>query len=284
MNFINKIFERMVNKILDSFVERYYNSQKTNINLNPNLKSLLEKWSIYGSKEIINPLYDEIMFRAKFLSVVKFSETPQFNDDGSATFKQQTIMQFPMIRLPDGANCYPAFTDWTERSKWTDMLSFKTIILTFDDFAEMVLQSKDVGGVVMNPFGVNLTMDRELIAKLKAIKHKKLNGISHLFITKEINIMVDEAKEYPEAMVEEIFGFLKNKSEVKRAWLRMLHRDNQQGYLLVVEFSGDKDMLFSEIASVASPYLNNMYIDMVPYQEGFGKIAVKGAQPFYERE
>lgn len=41
--------------------------------------------------------------------------------------------------------------------------------------------------------------------------------------------------------------------------------------------------MFGNVAAVARPYLKNMYIDMVPYEDDFGKNAVEGVAPFYEK-
>jgi len=78
------------------------------------------------------------------------------------------------------------------------------------------------------------------------------------------------------------FGLLKVEIRSAAGWLRLMKRNYGQSYLLIVEFSVNKDALFGDIANVVRPYLKDMYIDIVPHGGGFGKDAAEGAPPFYE--
>ncbi len=293
MSLINKLFGKKseyqpsTSPAADNFASQQTRSSGVDVNKpveNPKLKALFEQLQQQQTDELINQVFEEIAVRAHFLSVIMLSEEPQHNDDGTATFRQGSVMQFPMLTTQDGKHFYPAFTDWGELLKWRQIETPKTLILSFDDYATMVLQKEETDGVIINPFGDNFLLDRPLLAHLKTQKDLNTKGVSQQTITKETQVLLGEPKEYPTAMIAAILDFLKRKTEVQRAWLRLMVRDNEQSYLLVVEFSGDKDDLFGGIASVAIPYLKEMYIDMIPYRDGFGKDAVEGVQPFYNRK
>jgi hypothetical protein len=250
---------------------------------NPRLKRLFEQWRQQRTDHLLNQVFEEIVTRAHFLSVIMLSEEPKPSDDGTATFKQNAIMQFPMLTTQDGKSFYPAFTDWGELKKWQSITSPpKTLILSFDNYAAMVLQKEGAEGVVINPFGDNFLMNYQTLTHLKTQKDLNTKGVSQQVVTKETKVLLGEPKEYPTAMVTAISGYLKQQPKVRRAWLRLMIRDNEQSYLLVVDFSGDKDVLFGAIAGAARPCLSGMYIDMVPYQDSFGKDAAEGVKPFYE--
>jgi hypothetical protein len=190
-----------------------------------------------------------------------------------------------MLTTQDGKSFYPAFTDWGELKKWQSITSPpKTLILSFDDYAAMVLQKEEVEGVVINPFGDNFLMNHQTLTHLKTQKDLNTKVVSQQVITKETKVLLGEPKEYPTEMVQAISDYLKQQPLARRAWLRLMFRDNEQSYLLVVDFSGDKDVLFGAIAGAARPYLNDMYIDMVPYQDSFGRDATEGVNPFYEKK
>lgn len=252
---------------------------------NPKLKELLSQWRQEQTDDLLSQAFEEIVIRAHFLSIITLSEEPAPSGDNIATFLRDTVMEFPMLTTREGKHFYPAFTDWGELAKWQSVGSTtKALILSFDDYASMVEHGADVDGVAINPFGDSFLLDRPLLAHLKTQKDLNTRGVSQQVVAKETKVLLGEPKEYPTAMVAAISDYLRKQPTVRRAWLRLMFRDNEQSYLLVAEFSGQKDALFGAIAEAARPHLNGMYIDMVPYEEGFGQDAVERAKPFYEKK
>ena len=92
-----------------------------------------------------------------------------------------------------------------------------------------------------------------------------------------------EPREYPKEMVEAISAYAKDVSAIKAIWLKLMIKEGEQSFLLIVDAEGDVRSLFQGIANVAVKHLpKGMYIDMVPANEEFGKSAATG-EPFYER-
>lgn len=293
MSLINKLFRKKDNYPIPHKDDKSTISQQTNVNEvdvnkpveNPRLKSLFKQWREQQMEDLLNQVFEEIVIRAHFLSVIMFSEEPEPSDDGTVILKQDTIMQFPMLTTQDGKSIYAAFTDWEELNKWQGItLPPKTLILSFDDYAAMVLQNEEPDGVVINPFGDNFFLDKSLLNHLKKQKDLKTKGMSQQPITNGTEALIGEPNKYPRAMVASISKYLKKQPKVRQAWLLLMIRDNEQSYLLVVDFSGDKDMLFGGIADAARPYLKKMCIDLIPYQDSFGRDAVENVSPFYERK
>lgn len=86
-------------------------------------------------------------------------------------------------------------------------------------------------------------------------------------------------------MVKALSDYSRKVKEIRSIWLKLMIQDQEQSYLLVVDFTGDRQKIFSGLADVARPYLpSNMYIDMVPYDDDFGRKASQTGKPFYQRK
>lgn len=289
MGFMNKLFGKKTSpgSFQPDEVRAIGNAQnKVDVNKpveNPKLKDLLRKYKELPSNDILNEILRDVAMNAQLLSVVVFSKEPEQNKNGTATIKEGTNMQFPMFATQDKLPIYPAFTDWIELGKWQDLKSPQTLILSFDDYAAMVFHDEKIQGIVVNPFNDNLVINRPMIEHMKTQKDIITKGVSEQTVTKETEVLLGEPKNYPTEMVNAISNYLKDKTAVNRVWLRLMQRENEQSFLLVVDFSGDKSKTFPGIANAARPYLNKMYLDIVPYQEGFGKNAVENVTPFYRK-
>ena len=255
------------------------NKPLENFRLNVLLKETKENQTETG----MNMLFEEIVMNAHFLSVIFLSELPKPNEDGTATFQKNTTMQMPMLSSAGGKHFYPVFTDHAELAKWQKMEKPNTLILTFDDYAAFLEKNEQAEGIVINPFSDNFVLNRKLMAHLKAQKDLRTKGVSRNKITKDTKVMVGEPKEYPTEMMEALQAHMKGVPAIERAWLRLMIKDNVQSFLVVVDFAGNREEIFGQIAAVARPYLKNVYLDMIPYQDGFGKKAVENVEPFYQK-
>ena len=83
-------------------------------------------------------------------------------------------------------------------------------------------------------------------------------------------------------MIEAIKKYMKKEKSIKKAYLRLMIKDNIQRYLIIVEFDGNKDAVFREIASVAVNYSNSMFVDIVDINEF--EDAIKDVEPFYKKK
>lgn len=255
------------------------NKPLENFRLNVLLKETKENQTETG----MNMLFEEIVMNAHFLSVIFLSELPKPNEDGTATFQKNTTMQMPMLSSAGGKHFYPVFTDHAELARWQKMEKPNTLILTFDDYSAFLEKNEQAEGIVINPFSDNFVLNRKLMAHLKTQKDLRTKGVSRNKITKDTKVMVGEPKEYPTEMMEALQAHMKGVPAIERAWLRLMIKDNVQSFLVVVDFAGNREEIFGQIAAVARPYLKNIYLDMIPYQDGFGEKAVENVEPFYQK-
>ena len=145
----------------------------------------------------------------------------------------------------------------------------------------MVLKDTNaIKGFVINPFGQNIIITPELMQYFSSRK-------SEVVIQKDTKVMLGQPANYPHDMVNALSSFFKKHKEVKSAYLFLIHKEGEEkpNLLLVIDFTGDKAILFPKIAAIAQSYLNKgEYIEIVPRDCEFGMDATKDATPFYKKK
>lgn len=250
---------------------------------NPKLKNLLKKMYENDNLELQNEILEEIIMNAHFLSYVNFSEPLKVKENGESVFEKDSKINFNMLSTNDNKVYFPAFTDWEELGKWGTPEKMETLILNFDDYVRMVLENEETEGLVINPFGNSYIFSREWLKELKAMKEERLQ-IKKVKFEKNTKVLLSEPEVYPTEMLEAIKDCCKNLKSIKNIWLLLMLREKEKSWLLVVDFDGNKDEIFSKIAEVSRNHLeNDMYLDMISYDDEFSKNAVKNRKPFYTK-
>lgn len=247
---------------------------------NPKLLCAIAEMQENNNAETQNKMIYEMM-QSHFLIPAQIMPPPQQSDaSGEITLKKDTLIEFSMMTSTDEKSFYSAFTDWEELKKWKDNENQQTFILTFDDYAAMIDRNDSAAGFVINPCGGNIIISREMIDALR----RQNSHVVERVIEKETKVMLGEPRIYPTDMIEAITKKLHTLKQVKAAWLRLLVKENEQSWLLVLDFAGDKRAMFDNVAFSAQPYLNGMYLDMVSYDDSFGQSAIADVKPFYKKK
>lgn len=127
----------------------------------------------------------------------------------------------------------------------------------------------------MNPGSHSLLLNRDMLARLSG----KLNIVT---VEKETQVFLGEPAEYPHELVEAIKKTLKTMREVKRAWFMLMMKDQVQRFLIVLDFSGERENIFRCRQSCWS-ISNQANMDMVLANDNIGKSAIQDRTPFYKR-
>ena len=144
---------------------------------NPMMVGSIELLKAEDTPEHRQMFLDELQ-KAKFLSPVVIDPVPVPDENGRVTIARDAKVQFPMLSTEDGRKFFMAFTDWTELKKWRDEENQQTFAMNFDDYAGMLLRKDAQGnispalGFVINPFGGNIVVTREMVASMIAGKLK----------------------------------------------------------------------------------------------------------------
>lgn len=216
--------------------------------------------------------------QARFLMVFEGELHPDAPDtDGKITIQQGSTLHFPMLSDSNGNAVHFAFTDWPALYKWKSEPNQQTLIMPFSDLPDMVLSEKvKSAGIVINPGNHNLFIDRQRLASISG-------RIDPYTVEKSTKVLLGEPSHYPHEMINAVMSAIQPMREVKKAWLLLMQKDDEQSYLIVIDFKGDRSKVSNTIGQAAMPFLKDMFVDIVPADSEFGKDAIKNRKPFYQR-
>lgn len=201
--------------------------------------------------------------------------------DGKTVLLQGATINFPLLSDPQGQPLNIAFTDWEELYRWRSEPNQKTLVSPFTDLASLALNENSRSiGVMINPSGnAPLFINRDRLARLTG-------HVNPVQTDKEEEVLTGEPAEYPLALAQAIADTAKYMREIKRVWLALMQRQHEpsQSFLVVVEFEGDRRLLFDRIGKAAVPHLpDGKSLDMVPANTPFGQSVIANRKPFFRR-
>ena len=126
---------------------------------NPELLSAVERMNRENTRESREAVLDMVITSARFLAPVTI--LPGEDPEG-----QDTQIQFQLLTNQEGQPFFPAFTGWEELRKLCGPKNQQTVVLTFDNYAGMVLRDNRAAGFVLDPFGCCLSFDRTMLEHL----------------------------------------------------------------------------------------------------------------------
>lgn len=230
-------------------------------------------------------MLDEVI-NAKYLvpMQLKQKEPAIPDEEGMMTIKQGTIISFANLVDKNDKAWLPAFTDWIEFEKVYDKNEWQGNIATYTD---LLTFSEKTEGIVINCKGIPLEINEKNKRMIKDYIKSKNNpstvSINENTIKKDTKIMLGEPREYPTKMIEAIKGYMKKQKAIKKAYFRLMVKENEKSYLIVVDFEGMKEPVFQGIADAAMPYLDGMFLDMVEMND-WAKNAIRDVEPFYKKK
>ena len=132
---------------------------------NPELQAAVERMNREGTRESREAVLDTVITSARFLAPVTIVPAP-----GKDAADKDAQIQFQLLANQEDKLFFPAFTNWDELRKLCGPKAQQTLVLTFDDYAGMVLRDKRAAGFVVDPFGNALTFDANMMGHLVARK------------------------------------------------------------------------------------------------------------------
>ena len=252
-------------------------SKPKTIVTNPELKQMLATLRFREDADLQQKALDHIANQAHFLSAVHPAKDSQ---PGEQKY------DFPVLTTGKGNLFYPIFTDLDELSKWTEEKDSGSVVLDFDSYAEMVAQDSRVQGLVVDPYGANFILDRDMVNYLQVQKAfvGKL-AIEQMFQHKEdAGPQLRTPEPYPTALVQAMADYMATNDSIRRAWLRLMENEDETSYLVIIDAEDtDTHGDFGEVSSAAMPHLQDMYLDLITLEDEFSRSAVEGVEPFYTK-
>ena len=209
----------------------------------------------------------EQLKKAQFLSPVS---DPESTAQDKGVQREETMEFISIGDIHD--NWYlPVFTDWEELYKWKRRET-KAIVLSLKDYLPVIQNNKDLHGLVINPFGQNIVINKAILQQLS------LAG-------QESHVMIGVPKKYPDKLVKAVREKLSNIPFVNSAYLLWMARENgEQGYLMILDAPGHEQEAFQTVGKLAKEYLEEgEMMDFLSLESQLSNDAVNGQTPFYSK-
>ena len=142
---------------------------------NPQLVEALAALHKENTPQNQGKVLDLVLNHASFLAPVVLAPVPK-GQNVPPQLQGKTAIQFQLITTKDGRPFFPAFTDWDELHKFSKLQDQRVVMLRFDNYAQMVLKDNRTAGMVVNPLGMSLTLDRKTLESLAKRKAELARG------------------------------------------------------------------------------------------------------------
>lgn len=244
---------------------------------NPKLLEAINRLQEEGINAATEQAFFDELGEAQFLAPVIIESVSKSDENNKS---DSEIGFFTLTTEDSRETFYPAFTDWEELYKWNPDTKRQIVITTLDNYLDMVLNEEkpdNSNGFVINPFGCNFAITKNILKALKnrfTVEEIKVNTSIKLATPKNV---------HPE-MLRAINHFLRTRKKVKKAYLRMMRKNDVKSYLVIID-SKDYDMksLCEGIFETAKPYLGELGINFINYSPRKQNF-IEGCKPFYKRK
>lgn len=251
---------------------------------NPQLVEALAALHKENTPQNQGKVLELVLNHASFLAPVILAPVPK-GQNVPPQLQGKTAIQFQLITTKDGRPFFPAFTDWDELHKFSKLKDQRVVMLRFDNYAQMVLKDNRTAGMVVNPLGMSLTLDRKTLESLAKRKAELARGYAQEQVEKDTQVMVGDPEEEPEELLDAVSDLAAKREDIQRLWLReMVRQDGMKRYIIVVDHTGVQEEVFQAIAQAAAPHFGKLPVDMIPFGTGFADAATEDAEPFYVRQ
>lgn len=237
-----------------------------------------------ANKEMETAMFKEI-YQAKYLmpfDTSKMSLDKTDSDNGEVIVKENSLLQFPLISNAKGRHFYPFFSDWNEFRRFDKEQKYSGNIIGFEDMKYFV---EKADGITINPYGANIILSMDLLNMIESVANGTGSNtvVKEEALEKDTKVLLGDPANYPQEMINEVSKYLKSNKNVNAAYLRLMIKNEEQSYLIIVDFIGDQKEIFQGIANAGVPHLTNMFLDIIPLST-FGKDAIRNVKPFYKKK
>ncbi len=260
---------------------------------NPKLTMLLADYAQADDirkPELLEKIAEEIAINAQLLLVIK-----PFKGNRFKAYRQDKVLIqkgggtiIPMAVTPSGTAYLPVYTDWTELRKgkqYAQNKDVKTFVASFDEIVKIIGGEKEIiaDGIVVNLYSDNLMISPKNVLSMKEHKEYLNTGhVSHV-VQKKTKVTLGTPADFPAEMAEAAAKYARNNPNINAFWLKLMTSEEEQSFLMVVDFTGDREAVLNGLGNAASPYVpKGFYLDMIPYTDSFGQQAATG-EPYYKR-
>ena len=136
--------------------------EKQTLVTNPDLKRAMELMHKGNHSREEQMVTLQLLLNAQLLAPVSVTQG-----------KGEAQVHFQLLSTQDDRTFFPAFTDLDELHKCFDKPDQQTLVLTFADYARMILKDKSAQGLVVNALGSSLTLEQPLVEYLDKVQQEE---------------------------------------------------------------------------------------------------------------
>lgn len=182
---------------------------------------------------------------------------------------KESEVKFPLLKTPKGETYFPFFTDWNEFRKFDMKEQFSTLAAKFDDMKKMI---QNVDGIVINPYGSNIMISKEILARIEEAG-KGASGK-----TKQVRVGIP--KERPIEIERKVTACLEEILGVRSASLRLSECEGVRKFLICIDCD-DFEEAAEKLKDVK--FENKTPVEYISTDSPIAKAAFKDAEPFFSR-
>ena len=129
---------------------------------NPALKQAMERMHKGEHSREAQMVTLQLLLKAQLLAPVSVTQG-----------KGDAQIHFQLLSTQDDRAFFPAFTGLEELRRCFDKPDQQTLVLTFADYARMILKDKSAQGLVVNPLDNSLTLEQPLVEFLDKVQKEE---------------------------------------------------------------------------------------------------------------
>lgn len=193
------------------------------------------------------------------------------------------VSALPMLRNPDGSAFLMLFTDWVELRRFEQDPQCGYQTLKFQDARKLLT---NLNGIVINPYGVNIVLDKEMLRVVDALANGTLQMPEEtISLSDAASVRITPVSEDAQELMDAASALLKEKKNVNAAYLCMMTKPDalHPSYLMILDVSDPSAELYKAIAEKVMPLANGLNVEFMSYQENAGKMAAENAKPFFKK-
>ena len=180
----------------------------------------------------------------------------------------------------DGDMYLPAFLSMDELNRG-QVIWKNTSLRTVDELKHILIDLPEtVKGIVINPFGNSFVLERANLAKID----KETEGMILQRVDHPEKQILSPLKSHPAGLTTALRKLFVDIPEISRAWILAARPDysTQPHKLFVIEFFGDRRLLFPIIAKTIEPFMKpGESFELMKADLDLARDASKKTRPFY---
>lgn len=233
---------------------------------NPDLLAAIDAFRAERTPEKEQNMVAEIR-KAKFVAPVQMDDIKDLNLKQGET--RQAQVKFVMIQR-EGKKFFPLFTDQGELARWQNIPEHKTILLTYDQYSDMIAQQGgEAEGLVINPFGAALPMPKQQVLSMRN------------------SAQIYDLKNIPMDLINKLNEHFETEPKVHAAWIMGMRLANKESYMILMDHDAittpeEQKALYDPVASILSPFTSGVPCGIVPANAPQSVPVIKGKVPFYK--